>query len=124
MRRHGAFHCLALGLGNRCQRIIDAVGRQRPTVILAALDDVDFITTAWAVFVFPDGATPGVQRQALRVALAVGPDLGAYTLLANERVILWHAAVREDPHHFALQLVQLLGSRAITVFTPGHQHPA
>ena len=43
VRVKGTFDGLALGLGNRGAGVVDAVGRQWPAVVLAALDDVQFI---------------------------------------------------------------------------------
>ncbi|MNY01398.1 hypothetical protein D3C86_1339260 [compost metagenome] len=100
------------------------MGRQRPAVILAALDDVDFIAAQGAVFVFPQRAVPRVERRALRVTLPVGPDLRAHVGLADKGVVLGHSAIRVDSHHFALQLVEVLGGRAVVVFPQGHEQIA
>ena len=43
VRGDGAFGGLALGFRNRLAGIVDAMGCQRPAVVLATLDDVDFI---------------------------------------------------------------------------------
>ncbi|MNF58793.1 hypothetical protein D3C84_403630 [compost metagenome] len=124
VRGDGAFDGLTLGFGNRLTGVVDAMGRQRPAVILAALDDVDFIAALRAVFVFPQRAVPRVERRALRIALPVGPDLRAHVGLADKGVVLGHSAIRVDSHHFTLQLVEVLGGRAVVVFPQGHEQIA
>src|SRR6266508_1361678 len=71
----------------------------RPTVVLAALDDVDFVAAAWAV----EARRPmlglelrvrtGLPGDALRVAMAVRPNLGARVRPPDEGVVRRDASV-------------------------------
>lgn len=106
--RLGTFDRFALGFGDRQHRVVDAVSRQRPAVVLAGFGNVDFITTARAVLVSPEAAAPGVERRTLLVAMSVGPDFFTRAIAGNERIVLGNAPVRENARQLALQLVQLL----------------
>ena len=72
-----AVNVLALGLWNRQQRVVDAMGSNRPTVVLASLGNVDLVTTARPVLIGPELAAPRIERCALLIAMAKRPDLGA-----------------------------------------------
>jgi len=65
-----------------------------------------------------------LTRRALRIALAVGPDLRAYASLTDKRVVIRHLAVRVDPHDLALQLVEVLSSRTVIVLAKGDEQIA
>ncbi|OMP12863.1 spermatogenesis-associated protein 21 [Corchorus olitorius] len=52
----------------------------------------------------------------LRIAHAVRPDLRAHAGLADEGVVLRHAALGREPHDLALQLVKLLRGGPLVVF--------
>src|SRR3989338_5487328 len=117
--RLGAFGRRAYGFGNRQKGIVDAMGRQWPTVVLAGQGFIDFIAATRAVLVGPELAGPGVQRRALRVAMAVGPDFRARTGACNERVVRRHSPIRVQANDLALQLVEVLGGRPLVVFPPG-----
>ena len=54
--------------------IIDAVADHRPAVILSGLRNVDLVAAARAVLVHPQFSARGIDRGALRIAVAVGPD--------------------------------------------------
>ncbi|MCY1450096.1 hypothetical protein D9M71_668770 [compost metagenome] len=73
------------------------------------------------MLVGPQLAGPGVECCALLVAVAERPDLGADIVLADKRIVLRHRAVRQDAHHLALQLVQVLGGRTLVVFPQGNE---
>ena len=124
MGRYCALCRFALGFRNRQQGIVDAMGCQRPTVVLAALDDIDFVAATGPVFMFPDRAAPGVQGQPLRVTLPVGPDFRTHAGLTDKRVVVRHAPIRVDAHHFTLQLVQVLGRGAVVVLPESHEQVA
>ena len=62
MGRLGALHGFALGLRDRQHAVVDAMGRQRPAIVLAGLRDVDLVATTRAMFVRPEHAAPGVER--------------------------------------------------------------
>ncbi|MNQ53140.1 hypothetical protein D3C85_671730 [compost metagenome] len=115
---------LALGLGDRPAGIVDAVSRQGPAVVLAAPDDIDFVTATGAVLVGPELARPGIEGGALLIAMTVGPDFRAYIGLADEGVVIGHLAIRVDAHHLALQFVQVLGGGALVVLAQGDEQVA
>ncbi|MNM65836.1 hypothetical protein D3C81_772980 [compost metagenome] len=119
-----AIDMLAPGFGNRHQRIVDAMGGNRPTKVLAGLGDVDLITATGPVLVGPQLAGPGVERRALLVAVAERPDFRAHVIATDKRVVLGHRAVREDAHQLALQLVQVLRSRPLVVLAKGDEQVA
>ena len=120
MRRLGAGHRRALGLGNRQEAVVDAVGRLRPAVVAPRPGDIDLIAAARTMFMQPEPATPGIERQPLRVAMAIGPDLRAYALAADEGVVRRHATTRLQTHQLALQLVQLLRGSPLVVLAQAH----
>ncbi|MNT62110.1 hypothetical protein D3C72_1998030 [compost metagenome] len=93
------------------------MGRNRPAVILAGLGQIDLIAATRAVLVGPQLTGPGVERCALLITVTKGPDFRAYVVLADKGVVFGHGAIREDAHDLALQLVQVLGRRALVVFT-------
>src|SRR5262245_13147550 len=81
--------------------VVDAVADHRPTVILALLDNVDLVAAARAVFVLPQLACGGVQRETLRIAMAVAPDFRFGAGLAGERIVGRHRAIRPDADDLA-----------------------
>src|ERR1043165_7290347 len=70
-----------------------------PTVVLALLDDVDFVTaartvkTAWSMFGLKHQVRTRLPVHAMRVAMTIRPDLGPRVRLAHERIVLRHRAV-------------------------------
>src|SRR5499426_1914299 len=82
---------------------------QRPTVVLAALDDVDFVAAAWAV----EARRPmlglelrvrtGLPGDALRVAVAVRPNLGARVRPPDEGVVRRDASAVVESQRLAGQ---------------------
>src|SRR5690606_1009471 len=107
-RRLSALGSGAQRFGYCSARIVDAVGRQGPAVILACHGDIDLVAAARAVLMSPHFPRPGVQRPALLVSVAVRPDLRARTLCSDKWIVVRHAAVRMQPYQLALQLVQVL----------------
>ena len=80
-RRRPVLHRLLHAGLRACRRrsaaaIIDAVADHRPAVVLARLDDVDLVAALRAVLLLPELAVGGIEGEALRVAVAIGPDLG------------------------------------------------
>src|SRR5581483_7415560 len=82
--------------------IVDAIADHRPAVVLALLDEVDLIAAARAVLLLPQFAADRMKGEALRVAVAVAPDLRTCALSADERIVLRNAAVRRDAHDLAV----------------------
>src|SRR5262245_9034425 len=86
----------------------------RPTVILAALDDVDFVAAAWAVeprrpvLGLELRVRSGLPGDALRVAVAVRPNLGARVRPSDEGVVLRDASVIVEAQRLAGERIQPL----------------
>ena len=65
-----------------------------PAVVLALLDDVDFITAAWAikaartVFSLKHQIRSRLPVHSLRIAMTERPDLWSHILLAHEGIVL------------------------------------
>src|SRR3546814_7889995 len=106
----------AFGFRNRQHAVVDAVGCQRPGVVLASLRNVDRVAAARPMFVGPEHAAPGVECGPLLVAMAVGPDFRPHAVLADKGVVLRHTAVQANAHHLALMLVEVLRGRPLIVF--------
>src|SRR5687768_13362282 len=53
---------------------LGALGRDSPSVVVSALDDIDLVASRGPVLRFPEPARDGIPREALRVAMAVAPD--------------------------------------------------
>jgi hypothetical protein len=88
-RLGGAFTNLGTG-------IVAAVGDDGPAVVLARFDAVDLVAAARAVLDGVELAVGGVEGDALRVAVALRPDLGQCLCAILERVVGGNAAVRID----------------------------
>src|SRR4051795_1913079 len=89
-----------------CRRLWDlaavvmiAPAHERPAVVAAGLGEVDLVAPARAELALPERARPGVDREALDVAVAVGPDLGLGVRAVHEGVVGRDRAVRVDPDH-------------------------
>src|SRR5690606_14617532 len=106
------------------EAVVDAVGSDRPAIVLAGLGDVDLVPPTRAVLMSPELAGPGIERGALLIAVTVGPDLRARIVAANEGVVIRDAPIRIQSHHLALQLVQILRSRPLVVLTQGDEQIA
>src|SRR5690606_18873049 len=66
------FHAFFFGnIGKTRAIVIDAIRYNGPPVIFSFLDDVDFITTLWAMFMFPNFACNGMYHHALRISVAI-----------------------------------------------------
>src|SRR5215470_585880 len=120
--RRAAIEERARGGDRRCvfeQRRYHALFRfrvmnHRPTVVLAALDDIDFVAAAGAV----EARRPmlGLELrvrawlpgEALRVAVAVRPDFGARVRPPDEGVVRRDAAVVVEPQRLAGERIQPL----------------
>src|SRR5690606_24449476 len=98
---------LRLGSPDRPARVLLAVRDQRPAVVPAGQDPAQPVAAARPVL---DGPEPAlwVERHRLDVAVAERPDLRPRILLADERVVLRHGAVRRDAQHLAEMVVELL----------------
>ena len=82
---------------------------ERPTVVFAALDDVDFVAAsgsiepAWSMFGLKHQIAAGLPVHALRVAMTIRPDLGTRVLLPDKRIVRRHAAVVVEAQRFSAE---------------------
>src|SRR5690606_31103065 len=97
-----------LAAADRRAVIVDAVGDDGPAIVLAGFGDVDLVAAARPVLAEPRRAGLRVERGALDVAVAVGPDLRQRALGAHERVVLRHGAVAVDPDDLAEMGIEIL----------------
>ncbi len=93
--------------------VVLAVVDHRPAVVQSGLGDVDLVAALRRVLVDPQLAGLGVQRRALRVAVAVGPDLGPAAVDADEGVVGGDRAVRIDANHVAPVDLEVLRALAL-----------
>ncbi|MNV84632.1 hypothetical protein D3C71_1785210 [compost metagenome] len=89
----GARDLLPFRLRDRQPGVIDAIGGYRPAVVFPCLRNIDLIATAWTVFVLPHHPAPRIQRQPLRITVAVGPNFRPLAGLADKRIIRRYRAV-------------------------------
>jgi hypothetical protein len=82
------------------------------------------VAAARAVLVQPGDAGLRVDRQALRVTMAIAEDLGPGAGRADERVVLGHAAVRMQPEDLTVVLAQILGALALAALADGDEQVA
>src|SRR5688572_20207344 len=73
--------------------ILTAIRRDRPTVVLALLHDVELVASLRSVFVGPQHVGAGLKGKPLRVAMAVAEDFGSVAVLAGERIVRRRRAV-------------------------------
>ena len=81
--------------------VVDAEADHRPSVISSLRDDVYLVAAARSVLVLPQLAGRGMEREALRIAVAVAPDLGLRARSADERIIRRNRAVGSDANDLA-----------------------
>ena len=93
--------------------VLAPVADHRPAEIGARCQDIDLVAAARPVLVHPDGAGLGMDRHALRVAMAVGENLGQHIVTADERIVVGQAAIGMQPEHAAGVVVELLGERPL-----------
>ena len=99
-----------------------AVADERPAVIQARPGPVQLVASARPVLDGPEAAL-AVERRALDVAVAVGPDLGFGLVAAREGVVLRGVAVSVDAEDLAEAARQVLGlAPGLLVRTLAHGH--
>src|SRR5581483_71099 len=87
-------------IAHRGTGIVDAVADDRPAVIGALFDDVQFVAAARPMFGLPQPALR-IEGEAFLAAPANGPDLGQGTGFADERIAGRGLAVAGDAHDLA-----------------------
>jgi len=99
----GLFHAgrRTFALADRQAAIFRAIGDDGPAVIFAGLGNVHFIAAARSVFAGPEFARFRVERRALLVAVAPGPDFGQRAVPVHKGVVVRHRSVRPDADDFS-----------------------
>src|SRR5690606_3266626 len=86
-----------------------AIRYNGPPVIFSFLDDVDFITTLWAMFVFPNFACNGMYHHTLRISVAVAINRFFGIGFVYKRVVFRNPAVIIKTVYFAVIPSDVLG---------------
>src|SRR5688572_28762097 len=99
---------MGAAMDDQAGRVVDAIADDRPAVVLALLDAIQLVAALRPMLVRPQVAGLRVDDEALRVAMAVAPDLRARALATDERVVRRHAAVVVEAQDLALVVRQVL----------------
>src|SRR5690606_25832104 len=82
-------------------RVFPPMADPRPAVIAPGKYAVDLVAATRAVLVDPERARFGVDRGALNVAMAIGPDFRQRAAAGGEGVVARHAAIGPQAHDLA-----------------------
>src|SRR5262245_17354731 len=104
--------------------VVYAVADHRPAVVQALLDQVDLVAALRAVLVLPQLAGLRMEDEALRVAVAIAPDLGLSAVAAAEWTVGRHRAVRPHPHDLADVVGEVLRLLAREIMVAQRQEQA
>ena len=80
-----------------------------PTVILAAFENVDFVTaawtvkTTWAVLGFPQQICSRLEINPLSVAISISPNLRPRIRLADKRIVVRDGPIVVQAQSFSRQ---------------------
>ena len=102
----------------RERAVLLAVADDGPAVVAAGARDVDLVAALRAMLADPQLAGVGMQRRALRVAMAVAPDGGCAPAGGEARVARRRGAVGGDAHHLAVAARQVLREATLVVVLP------
>ena len=116
------------GMGRRrrgCRAVIMlAPAHHRPTVVAPRLRDVELVAAHRAELGLPQLAARWVDGGALRVAMAVGPDLRPRILLTDEGVVVGDRSVRIDAHDLAEIVGEILRRAELEALAEGDEQLA
>ena len=101
-----------------------ALGDDDPAVVLARLDEVHFVAAARAELGLPDLARHGMQREAQRIAIPDGVDLGLVSGLPDERIVRRNRAVVTNAQNLADVGGRILRQFAVVAVAAGHVEEA
>ena len=103
-------HAIRTGrsVDRRAGTVVDPVADHRPAVVGAGCRNVDLVPSLGSVLGQPHRPGLGVDRQPLRIAVAVAPDFGHRAGPADEGVVLGDAAVVVEPHDHAVVVGDVL----------------
>ncbi len=96
------------GVNGGADAVVHAIADYRPAVVCAACNPVEFIAALRAVFGDPQGAARAIQGHALRVAVAVTPDLRQCLGVLHERVVGRYATIVVQTDDHAVMIRELL----------------
>ena len=100
--------------------VFASVRSHGPAVVLPGLQDVQFVAALRPVFVRPDGSRFRMDREPLRVSVAVGEDLGLVSVLSEERIARRRRAVFRQPQNLSAVDRGVLRAVAIAALPDGH----
>src|SRR5262249_24253464 len=100
--------------------IIDAVGNDRPAVIPAGLQKVDFIAPARTVLVFEKGAGLRIEGKTLRVAISKREDLRPDIGPSGKRIVVGNRPVIAQAKNFTCIVRQVLGKAWVVTIADAH----
>ncbi len=100
-------------LGSEVARVDLAERHERPAVVAARHEPVELVAAHGPDLGGPKLAGVGVPREPLRVAVAVGVDLGFGAGAADERVVGGSRAVVAQAQHFADVAAEILREHAV-----------
>src|SRR5689334_6274230 len=100
---HRSLHARRLrqAVPDRSSVVLPAECHRRPSVIQAAPDDVDLVAAEWSVLRLPQLASFRMEREPVRIAMTVAPDLGPRTRASDERVVVRYSAIVVQPYDLA-----------------------
>ena len=102
----GGLHSFVCGPGDTR---LEAVRDHGPAVVVAGLQDIQLVAAHRPVLGLPEEAAHGIDREALGIAMAVGPDRRHGAGASHERVVGRHASVVVDTVHLAQRAGEVLG---------------
>src|SRR5262249_38514767 len=91
--------------------IFASVTDNRPSIVGAGLDDIDFVSTHRAVLAGPDFTSVGVNRHSLRIAVSVGINLRLGTRPLDEGIIGRDTPVVVEANNLSVVLAEILRKR-------------
>ena len=93
---------------DRPASIFGAVGDQRPAVIMSAQNEIELIAALRTMLVGPELAPRCIEGEALRIAMAVAPDLRPRADPEAKRIVLGDRAVGADADDRAEMIGEVL----------------
>ena len=101
-------------------RVAAAEAHDRPAVVGARLQDVDFVAAVRSHFVLPHLAGRRMHGEAERVAVAERVDLRLVSGASDERVVRRHGAIVIEAQHLARVAVRILRAAAVAAARRRH----
>src|SRR5262249_7294341 len=103
------FHIVLIRLLSDARtQIKPAKTHDRPAIILARLEDIDFIAAVWAGLTFPDRSRIRLDSEAQHVAMSYRVNFGPIACASNERIIWRNGPIIAEPQHLPSEIVRIL----------------